>query len=375
MRGVRLIKREGTYLLLLVGYLFFIFAMPIFLYLYIYFRESIYLKFVFESLLIVYLYSLIKYFIRRNMDLILIDLYYIYIGFLATYIVILISILNLDIYFLKEISGYYPYQTVIILLSLYIFSYKYFIDGLLDTLKSWLIEKIVEVKNINIFVAESSFWYLRNPRAEKYIYNNKIVEEKESNFFIIPRLDFDKEEYEFKDRYELFEHIYNLIVCSLLSNGDTTKQKYFHILFATLIILNNIIFLTVLITIKFLLNTNYSYNLTLVLLIVILITAVSLATVLYFIKHIHTNVCKKEIILANLRDSNAEYIDINENNIDKYYFVFNKKEQFNCSLKLKELDEVNSALLSKIDSIYQITTPIIFAAQITIALACIINCR
>ncbi len=92
------------------------------------------------------------------------------------------------------------------------------------------------------------------------------------------------------------------------------------------------------------------------------------ATIYLFIKHLKISDCDDKVISSNLQNN---ILVPSFTSIDKYYLTLNNETKFKHDKELQNLEETNNKLGEKLDSIYQIATPILFLSQITLAISLI----
>jgi hypothetical protein len=290
------------------------------------------------------------------------------------YAYIFVLILSvMDIIFCIKITPYshdinINYFKVII----FIFSFIYFLlnaNTFLSELKKILFSKFIIENEIQLYTPKdnpnkgifNNYWSPIDPSEIKFLdSNNNLIKETKNTYITIRR---SPAYY----RENAFQPIYDLIVCQLLLRNSNDRQKYFNTIYISLVAINFIYFLASLFMTKVLMDLKIPNEF--IYLFIVSIIIINLSTTIYlFIKHLKIYRCDKTNILSRLQNN----ISIKDNfSIDKHYLTLNKGIKFLHNKEINALEDTNKKLIDKLDSIYQIATPILFLAQITISIALI----
>lgn len=220
-------------------------------------------------------------------------------------------------------------------------------------------------KSINFYTPSKKdcFWLPEDPIGETYyIFDGQIVDPRDGKTFVSIKRSFAH------NIEKAFSPIYHMSICAKLLNNTNDRQLYFHKFYGGLVFLNFMYFFSSLVLIallnKFFIPLDHLYSL---LAIVSFVLFGLWMTVYLFIKNIEIEQCKKSAIVAGIDLIGQN--DISENNLDEHYLTLNASEKVNHSNKISELDSIAKDLIKKLDSIYQVVTPLLFLAQVSIAIA------
>ena len=303
-----------------------------------------------------------------------IDLFFITIVYLLTFIYMQ-NKLKISIYLFLFIYGcfvsitifLYPSiitstVTLLILMSILLFISLYRLEESIDYFKTLLLKQASQKYCFYIPDADECFWLPENPIKDTiYTLNNKVISiENTSDAFISIK------KTRTNDMQKTFKPIYYITMCSKLLENSSNRQLYFHKLYGGLVFMNFMYFFTILVIVS-LVHKDFLY---LDFLFAIVVVTVFILfnlwfTIHLFVKNIEIRQCSKEWLFKQIKKISSK---ISADNIDEHYITLNSASKIKHKDKILELDYISSSLVKKLDSIYQIITPLLFIAQISIAI-------
>ncbi len=284
----------------------------------------------------------------------------------STYILITILIVIIFNLYMDNSNINY-FKMIVFIFSLLFFWFN--TDTFLEEIKKFLFSKFIIDNQIQLYVPKdnisrgifNNYWSPVDPLKIKFLdSNNNLIKETKNTYFSIRRSSAHNTK-------NAFQPIYDLISCQMLLKNSNDRQKYFNTIYVSLIIINFIYFLASLFMTKALIAFKTPNEFIYLFMIFIIIINLS-STIYLFIKHLKINRCNETDILFRLQNN----ISIKETfSIDNHYFTLNKETKFLHNKEINNLEDTNKKLMDKLDNIYQIATPILFLAQITISIALI----
>lgn len=255
---------------------------------------------------------------------------------------------------------------VIILLLVGFFDLK---NTIVD-FKTLLLKKISE--NIKFYTPPSkdNFWLPEDPTKDTHYTSSGImVDPRKDNIFVSVKKS------KAANIKRAFSPIYHMSICLKLLRNTNDRQKYFHQFYGGLVLLNFIYFFSSLIFVLLLekLHVVSGKHYLYILLAVISFILIGLwVTVHLFIKNIEIQQCKKSSIIQEINHITISD-EISKQNVNEHYITLNADKQVNHISAIDEIERIGSDLIKKLDSIYQVVTPLLFLAQVSIAIAVLHN--
>lgn len=260
----------------------------------------------------------------------------------------------------KEIVSNNPNIIIIIGFLAFLVIFYMLIDDVITKYKTFLLYRYKEKEGIKLYIPEENYWLSANPLDTIYIEGNKEVRQGRNIFISIKRT----RKY---NKKRAFQPIYNIAICTKLLGSSTAIQIYFNVFYIGLVGLNFIYYFAILSLITILKNMGWEKQQ--ILLSIILMIILSLwATIHYFVKYLRIKECKISTISQELNEIRTSSDLINIENIDEHYLTIRDNDRLNHKKEIKNLDKINNDLIAKLDSIYQVVTPILFLVQVSVAI-------
>lgn len=260
------------------------------------------------------------------------------------------------------------FRIVVFVFSLLFFWFN--ANTFLTEIKKFLFSRFVLKNEIQLYTPKddinrgifNNFWSLADPSKIKFFdSDNNLIKETKNTYFSIRRSPVHNTK-------NAFQPIHDIITCQMLLRNSNSRQKYFNTMYIILIIINFVYFFASLFITETLINFKIPYEFIYLFMVATIIINLSF-TIYLFIKHLKINICDEQNILRRLKNNIS--IDDLTFSIDRDYLIINNGRKLPHNKVIDNLEDTNNKLIDKLESIYQIATPILFLSQITLSIALI----